>query len=307
MVGFVVSKEMVRFQFGEFEFDPGKSTLSHKGRVVKLQAQPAVLLGTLLTQANRVVSREQLQQTIWGNGTFVDFEKGLNFCVAQVRLALRDDASRPLFIRTVPKQGYQFIAPVRSIDAGGDRTVEDTPPSVLSAYWIPFAALAIGLSGLGLVAVLFLYRAGDRSVPNLAVTRFDADTDTSAARALATSLTDDVVVQLTAGSDGHYHVIGNADVLREPRDKRSLQSIASSLRCEYVVLGQVQAEGGKVLILAHLIRISDNTHISVVRIERNLGSPQALESEAASQIASQFAARMADLPDKAALFSAVSR
>src|ERR1700761_9353953 len=101
-----------RFQFGEFEFDGANHVLSHKGREVKLQAQPALLLGVLLARRERTVSREELKLAIWGNDTHVDFEKGLNFCIAQVRAALRDEASRPLYIRTFPKTGYQFIAPV---------------------------------------------------------------------------------------------------------------------------------------------------------------------------------------------------
>lgn len=268
-----MSKSPVCFRFGDFEFDSGTSTLCHKGRLVKLQPQPALLLGALLARADNVVSREELKRAIWGDGTVVDFEKGLNFCIGQVRQALRDDASRPLFVRTIPKQGYQFIASVRIINADHERIAVDAlPPRKVSAPWVRFVVPAIALIGSALIPVLYqLHRTAGQAIPNLAVVRFDADTDTALARGLATSLTDDVVIQLTAGSQKHYRVIGNADLLREPREKRNLQSIASSLHCGYAVLGQVQSDGSKVLILAHLIRLSDDTHISVVRIERNFG------------------------------------
>lgn len=298
----------INYRFGDFEFDSASRTLCQKGRIVKLQAQPATLLEALLRRADKVVSREELIKEIWVDGTFVDFDKGLNFCIAQVRQVLRDDASRPLFIRTIPKHGYQFIAPVNLITSGQDRTpAHPSAPRTAFPRWTRFVVPAIGLIGFALVAVMHhLHGAASRDIPNLAVVRFDADTDTAPAKALATSLTDDVIVQLTAGSNRRYRVIGNADILREPREKRNLQSIASSLQCGYVVLGQVQSDGSKVLILAHLIRLSDYTHISVVRIERNLESPQTLESEAASQIAATFATKMADRPAKAALFVAAS-
>ena len=121
-------KSVERYGFGEFEFDSGTRILTHKGRVVKLQAQPAQVLSVLLARSGRVVSREELKQAIWGEDTYVDFEKGLNFCMGQVRSALRESAAQPVYIRTIPKQGYQFIAPVQTVAAvGEDLAHQDRP------------------------------------------------------------------------------------------------------------------------------------------------------------------------------------
>src|SRR5258708_3711624 len=101
-----------RFHFGVFEFDTATGQLQRNGTPVALQAQPAQVLGCLLERAGQAVSREDLRQAVWGAGTFVDFDRGLNFCISQIRSALRDDSAQPLYIRTIPKHGYQFIAPV---------------------------------------------------------------------------------------------------------------------------------------------------------------------------------------------------
>ena len=295
-----------RFLFGDFEFDCGTRVLTHKGRVVKLQAQPAQLLSVLLARSDRVVSREELKQAVWGEDTYVDFEKGLNFCIGQVRSALRDNASRPLYVRTLPKQGYQFIAPVRSASTPTDPVAEENPAKLARTRWISLAGGGIVLTALVIGAVMYLSGANVSDAPNLAVLRFDAETSVPAAQKLADNLTDDVVVQLASRSGGHYRVIGNASILRKPREERDLAAIASSLGCKYAVLGQVQSEGDKILILAHLIRLSDLTHIEVVRIERKLDDPMAIESQAASEVASRFAAKMADHPDKAASFPSAS-
>src|SRR5215472_13331796 len=74
-------------------------------------------LRAFIEQAGRVVSREELCKAVWGDKTFVDFEASLNFCVCQVRSALQDNPLQPNYIRTVPKSGYQFIAPVRPLSA----------------------------------------------------------------------------------------------------------------------------------------------------------------------------------------------
>ena len=79
---------------------------------VPLERQPALALTLLVSNAGRLVTRDELQRRIWGDGTHVDFERGLNYCLRQIRLALGDDARSPRFIETIPRQGYRWIAPV---------------------------------------------------------------------------------------------------------------------------------------------------------------------------------------------------
>jgi|SRR5215469_4419858 len=296
-----------RFQFGEFEFDSETRVLTHKGREVKLQAQPALLLGVLLARRGQIVSRGDLKLAIWGNDTHVDFERGLNFCVGQIRAALRDDASRPVYIRTVPKRGYEFMAPAFAIAPQTGPVESGAPPRIPRRGSIRFAVLTMGATAIVLGAVAFVLRANTSSIPNLAVVRFDAGTNMPTVRDLAEELTDDVTVRLTWASNGRYRVIGSARILRTPRDQRDLRAIASSLQCKYAVLGQVQANGDQVMVLAHLIRLSDLTHIWVVRFEGKVGDSSMLESRVAEEIASQFAAIMSNQPSRAASFRAGSR
>src|SRR5215469_7713231 len=101
-----------QFRFGIFEFDRASQELRREGVLVRLQSQPAQVLGCLLEYAGEVVSREELRQAVWQDHTFVDFERGLNCCIAQIRAALKDSAIEPRFIRTIPKRGYQFFPPV---------------------------------------------------------------------------------------------------------------------------------------------------------------------------------------------------
>jgi len=292
-----------QFQFGEFEFDSETRVLTHKGRELKLQAQPALLLATLLARRGQIVSREELQRAIWGSDTHVDFEKGLNFAIGQVRAALRDDASRPVYIGTVPRQGYRFIAPVIAVERQVVPITSDAVhPSRRGLVRWPILALGASITVFGMFA--FLLRVKIPDAPNLAVVRFDTGSSTPAIQALADELTDDVTVRLTSASKGNYRVIGNASILRAPREQRDLRFIASSLRCKYAVLGQVQADGDRVLVLAHLIRLSELTHIWVVRFERKADDPSTLESQVAAEIASQFADRMSNRPDRASSFRA---
>ena len=67
---------MERHRFGIFDFDPQTGELRREGRVVRLQAQPAQVLGVLLSHAGSLVTRDTLREVVWGSGTFVDFDRG---------------------------------------------------------------------------------------------------------------------------------------------------------------------------------------------------------------------------------------
>lgn len=89
------------------------------GLKIHLQGQPVAILQLLLNHAGDLVDREKFRQRLWAEDTFVDFERGLNAAVARLRVALRDSASRPRFIETVPRRGYRFVAPVERLQPGG--------------------------------------------------------------------------------------------------------------------------------------------------------------------------------------------
>ena len=103
--------EFERLSFGIFDFDFSTRELRREGVPVRLQAQPAQVLALLIRHAGETVARETLRRELWGDDTFVDFDRNINFCIAQIRTALGDSAESPRFIQTLPKRGYRFIAP----------------------------------------------------------------------------------------------------------------------------------------------------------------------------------------------------
>jgi DNA-binding winged helix-turn-helix (wHTH) protein len=104
-------------RFGVFELDIGAEQLLKNGRIVRLQPQPFRLLCLLADQPGRVVARDDIRLALWSSDTFVDFDQGVNFAIKQVREALGEDADHPIYIQTVPKRGYKFVAPVEVVGA----------------------------------------------------------------------------------------------------------------------------------------------------------------------------------------------
>jgi DNA-binding winged helix-turn-helix (wHTH) protein/TolB-like protein len=289
-----------RFRFGLFQFDSATGELRRENAPIRLQSQPAQVLGCLLAHAGHVISRRELCEAVWGSETFVDFERGLNFCIAQVRSALGDDSNTPRFVRTIPRRGYQFIAPVEQI--APLEQIADPPeppaPPLSAARRSPAKAIVLLSAACLLLAVAVGTALWLRStkqiaqIPIVAIVRFDNETGDPAATRFSDALTDDVVERLVAQSQGRYSVIGNARILRLPREQRDLASISSSLRAGYVVLGQVQRSGSRTRILAHLIRMPDQTHLWVARMDGLPGETADVETSAAQTIAAEFSPRL---------------
>ena len=100
------------FRFGVFQFDDASGELWRDGVRIRLEPQPARALTLLLSRPGEVVTREAMRQHLWGGDTHVDFDRGLAYCLGQVRAALGDSGENPRFVQTLPRRGFRFIAPV---------------------------------------------------------------------------------------------------------------------------------------------------------------------------------------------------
>jgi Tol biopolymer transport system component/DNA-binding winged helix-turn-helix (wHTH) protein len=101
-----------RLTFGLYEADLQTGELWKAGFRIKLQSQPFKVLAALLERPGQVVTREELQEKLWGKDTVVDFDHSLGTAINKIREALGDSAENPRFIETLSRRGYRFIAPV---------------------------------------------------------------------------------------------------------------------------------------------------------------------------------------------------
>ena len=116
------------FRFGLFELDTEAEQLLKTGRTVKIQQQPYKLFCLLITQAGKVVSRDDIRAALWPAETFVGYDQGVNFAMKQVREALGDEADHPVYGQTLRKRGYRFIAPVGVEARGAAAAVQTNRP-----------------------------------------------------------------------------------------------------------------------------------------------------------------------------------
>ncbi len=171
---------MVRF--GPFEVDFTTSEMRKSGTRVRIQEQPLRILHALVGRPGEIVTREELRERLWPTDIFVDFEGSLNAAVGKLRQSLNDSAERPLYIETVARKGYRFIAPVIESNPAppiaaevGKPTLQPVnPPSHSSGFarscWMAAGALA------AVVSILLLTpRMAPRVDPERRVVLLDLD------------------------------------------------------------------------------------------------------------------------------------
>lgn len=137
------------YRFGQFELDLTAGELRRNTGRVRLQPQPFKLLALLVRRAGALVGRDEIRAELWPDGTFVDFDQSVNFAVKQIRDVLGDSAERPLYIETVPRRGYRFIAPIESTGPARDNPAvahDPKPPGTTTvrlqkALWTNIAEL----------------------------------------------------------------------------------------------------------------------------------------------------------------------
>ena len=117
-----------RYRFGAFEADATTGELRKQGIRIRLNAQPFQVLFMLLERPGEVLTRDEISRKLWPDGTFVDYDHGVNSAVNRIREALGDTASNPRFVETLARRGYRFVAPVEPIIG-----VEDLSSPVMQA------------------------------------------------------------------------------------------------------------------------------------------------------------------------------
>lgn len=143
--------EVRSFRFGVFEADTVAGELRKNGRRIRLQELPWRVLIHLLERAGEVVSREELRHALWPEGTFVEFDQGLNTAVRKLREALNDSPGNPRFIETIPRKGYRFIAPVSVIRFHAELAEPKRGPPPVSGNRLLIAAIVFFMLWAGTV------------------------------------------------------------------------------------------------------------------------------------------------------------
>ncbi len=274
-------------RFGAFELDLPNNELRRAGVLLKLSPQQFQVLRLLADNAGQLQTREEIQREVWGADTFVDFDRNLNVCVAQIRSTLNDDSDAPRFIQTVPKRGYRFIAPVERVGAPAEQQpVEPARRSASSSRTSSIVA-AVTLIAAALVGAAYLrWRQPPPSARVMIATLPFENLSGDANQDMFTDgLTEEIIGQLGSLNPQRLGVIGRSSVMRYKGAPREIALVGRDLHVDYVVEGTVRMSAGRIRIAARLIQVADQGQIWNDTLERAVDETFLIQEEVAAHIA----------------------
>ena len=261
------SQPASKISFGLFEADLLTGELRKSGIRVRIQGQPFKVLSLLLERPNEVVSRDEMQQRIWGDQTNVDFDHSLGTAINKLREALGDSADNPTFIETLARKGYRFIAPVRVVESlaaaqpvhtialGATEVLAPAAPVVRSdprqrftAPLIAIAALATAAVLLSALAVILLLRTPPRNPVRISQLTFSGRVLSSQPdiESLSSTASDGTRIYFSQLANGRP-ILTQASIANGEISSLSLPSgIASPM------IGSISPDGAKLVVRNHL-------------------------------------------------------
>ena len=293
-------------RFGVFQVDLRSGEVYKAGLKVKLQQQPLQVLALLLERPNDVVTREELRAKLWPTDTFVDFEHSLNTAVRKLRDALGDGAANPIFIETIPRKGYRFIAPLEvpaSAGLGGLPTPARIPSPETPPVATPEVAkgngkrttglvlgivIVIGLVGtLGWKLVHRRVAAGSapqiRSLAVLPLTNLSGDPNQDY---FADGLTEELTTDL--GKISALRVISRTSAMHYKSTKKPLSEIARELNVDAVVEGTVARSGSHLRITANLLQAFPEKHLWAETYDSEVDDALTVQGQIAQTVAREI-------------------
>jgi len=297
-----------RLRFAAFELDPANELLQKGGVVVKLPPQPFKVLTLFAGRPGQLVTREELYRAIWGNETVVDFERGLNTCMRQIRTALGEEAGNPQYIETVPRLGYRFIAPVDltavappKLPLEVENAVRPEIPSSGSApsvaggkqglrrwrWWAALALMALLVTSVAMNVSGLRDRLrgwiGAPRIQSLAVLPIENLSRDPEQEYFADGITEALTTDL--GKIGTLRVISRTSAMALKGTHKTVPQIARELNADAVVEGAVLLSGNRVRITVQLVQAATDRHLWAETYERDLRDVLAIQDEVAGSIA----------------------
>jgi TolB-like protein/DNA-binding winged helix-turn-helix (wHTH) protein/Tfp pilus assembly protein PilF len=271
------------YRFGQFMLDPGSRRLSRADSPVSLTPKALDVLLFLVRNPNRLVTKEELLQAVWGN-TFVE-EGNLKQYISHLRKALDDNSEDTRLIVTIARKGYQFTARVTVAEAA-DTTIQtgvqvstaqaDIQPAAPSSAdeAVPKApghwrkAAFVGASAVVLVVACFAsWRHFAGMTPPrsqrimLAVLPFENLTGDPNKEYLADGLTEETISHLGRLNPEQFGVISRTSVMGYKHKGERLDQIGRDLSVQYVLENSLRESGNHIRITAQLIQVKDQTHL----------------------------------------------
>ena len=297
-------------RFGDFELNVPAYELRRRGRRVKLERLAMDLLILLVDQRDRLVTRNEIVERLWGPDVFLEVDASVNTLVRKLRRVLVDTVEHPRFIQTVQGKGYRFIAKVETtVEPGVESPIVASAPADIRTPIRRLSGrgrLAAGVALLVLTATIALgarmawsrLRADTVSAPTrVAVMPFENLTGDPEREYLADGLTEETAASLGQIIDStQATVIGRISTKGYKGTGKSAAQIGLELSAAYLVVGSIRADNQRLHVTSNLVRVGDQVQVWSHSYDREPVSMLAMQQELGAAVAQEVRLRLS--PDR---------
>ena len=304
MIGLSESKI---YEFEEFRLDAKSHRLFRResGKLVPLTPKAVELLLVLVESRGRILSKDELLDTVWGN-SFVE-ESNLSQTIFVLRKTLGENTKEPRFILTAPSRGYQFIAPVKEIhsedeilgesflsDIRQSSEIQNPKSKVQSSKSVEFLWLAIPMILVLAFGIYWFYPTAKPAtvseIKTIAILPFEDLSAEQKEKYLGVSLADALVNKL--GGLKQIVVRPTNSVLKYADNRHDAQKIGRELQVDAVLDGRIQRDGERLRVSVQLIRTSDNAMIWTENFDDKFTNFFDVQDSISRKVVSSLAVRM---------------
>lgn len=271
----------MRYRFAEFEIDLEQHELRRRGSSIHAEPQVFDLIVHLVRNHDRVVSKDELIDTIW-HGRAIS-EAAFSSRINGARRALGDNGTNQTFIKTLHRRGFRFVAPVEELPISDAAVVRLAP----TAGNVPEdgGTLAYAESEIARLddVVSEAVKAVAVTRPSIAVLPFENISGDPENEYFSYGLTEDIIRLLARNRwlsvISRHSTIGFQGRAVDPRE------VGAQLGATYVMSGSVRKTDGSVRIAAELARAADGQQLWSEKYEFELLNVFDIQEEMARQIA----------------------
>jgi TolB-like protein/DNA-binding winged helix-turn-helix (wHTH) protein/cytochrome c-type biogenesis protein CcmH/NrfG len=299
------------YRFGQFALDSRKRAVSRADSPVSLTPKAFDVLLFLVQNPNRLVSKEELLQAVWGD-TFVE-EGNLTQYISHLRKALGGNSEDTRLIVTIARKGYQFTANVTVAEAADTAiratlqvAAESLPVDTRPALRIPAdeavqkaprrwrKAVLVGVSAVILAVVGFISWPHVRPITPrsekimLAVLPFENLTGDPNKEYLADGLTEETISQLGRLNPEQLGVIARTSVMGYKHKDERLDQIGRDLSVQYVLENSLRESRNHLRLTAQLIQVKDQTQLWSHDYDYSLNDYLIVEDDVAKAVAHEI-------------------
>lgn len=269
-----------QYQLGPWVICPRTNTLTNQDDSHSIDNKSMQVLLFLIEGEGKTVTKDQIFEHVWKGKVVAD--DILSVTISKIRKALRDNARSPIYIKTVPGEGYVLIAESKKIDGGKAQDIAGRTNQRSGLSFI----VKLGIAAVALIALtlfIILPRQDEPSKPinisSIAVLPFDDLSSAKDKQHLTDGMSDAIINQLSQITS--LKVISRYSSFTY-RGEYNATEIGDALKVDTLLDGSVQTMGEQVRINVRIFstengqqlwsKTFDGDHNEIFELQDNIGA-----------------------------------